>query len=97
MINIDYELYTIEHDDFTYFSEFKGKHKEREVNHFVEMIEEYGHEKDFGMKVIKHYFDKNNPYEPDRIEFDVYPNRETKELPNYVNKIIDEIYSRLTV
>ena len=40
MINIDYELYTIEHDDFTYFSEFKGKHKEREVNHFVEMIEE---------------------------------------------------------
>ena len=91
---IGYELYTVEHDDFTYFSEFKGKNKITNINHFVETIEEYGHEEDFGMKVIKHYFNKWED-EWDRVEFSVYPDRETEGLPKYVNKIIDEIYSRL--
>ena len=91
---VGYELYTIEHDDFTCVSEFKGKDKITNINHFVGMIEEYGHEEDFHMSVIKHYFNKWEE-EWDRVEFSVYPDRQTEGLPKYVNKIIDAIYSRL--
>ena len=104
MTQVAYELYIVHYDQFYYMSELKGKDNNN-IDGIVEHIKEFGHlpidtgsaepEYIYHVEVIKHFWDDED--DPDRIEFSVYPDRETEGLPKYVNKIVDEIYARLTV
>ena len=104
MANISYEIYIVHYDEFYGISELKGKDN-KNIDNIVEHIKEFGHlpidtgcaepEYAYRVEVIKHFWDDEDDL--DRIEFSVYPDRETEGLPKYVNKIVDEIYARLTV
>lgn len=104
MANTSYEIYIVDYDEFYFISELKGKNN-KNIDNIVKHIKEFGHlpidtgcsepEYVYNIEVIKHFYD--DPYDPDRVEFPIYPDRKTEGLPKYVNKIIDEIYSRLTV
>ena len=107
MANINYEIYIVHYDEFYCISELKGKDN-KNIDSIVEHIKEFGHlpidvgseggpeEGLYHVEVIKHYFSEWHD-EWERVEFSVYPERETEGLPKYVNKIVDEIYVRLTV
>ena len=98
MANISYEIYIVHYDEFYCITELKGKDN-KNIDSIVEHIKEFGHlpsDVGYHVEVIKHYYNKWFD-DWDRQEFPVYPERDTKDLPKYVNKIIDEIYSRLTV
>jgi hypothetical protein len=104
MAKISYEVYIVHYDEFYCISELTGKNN-KNIDDIVKHIKEFGHlpvdtgcsepEYVYHVEVIKHFYD--DPYDPNRVEFSVYPDRETEGLPKYVNKIVDEIYARLTV
>ena len=107
MANTSYEIYIVHYDEFYCITELKGKNN-KNIDSIVEHIKEYGNspidvgseggpeEGLYHVEVIKHYY--NRWWDDwDRQEFPVYPERDTEGLPKYVDKIVDEIYSRLTV
>ncbi len=107
MANISYEIYIVHYDEFYFMSELKGKDN-KNIDSIAEHIKEFGNlpidvgseggpeEGLYRVEVIKHYY--NRCWDDwGRQEFSVYPERDTEDLPKYVNKIIDKIYSKLTV